>query len=163
MILRTNKDKNNPYVVTHRKWIDDERMSAKAKGIMIYLLSLPDDWKIYLHELKNHFKDGVKSISSGIKELKKLGYITRHSLRDSKGKFEGYEYLVHEVLPETPKTENGKTENGKTENRKRHTTNYSSKPNINNNKYLGKTPSHENFNQRPIDEFDDEKYYTKLD
>lgn len=161
MIIRTNKDKNNPYVLTHRGWINDKRMSAKSKGIMIYLFSLPDNWQIYLEELVKHFKDGIKSIASGINELRKLGYITRTTLRDSKGKFQGYEYLVHEILPEMPKPENGKPENRKTENRKRHANNYLSKSSNKGTKYLEKKPSHENFDQREYTDEEMEKYYYK--
>lgn len=112
-IFRVQKNKDNPYVMLNKEFLNDTRLTAKAKGILAYLLSLPDDWKIYESEVATHFADGVKSINSGIKELIVYGYIIRNRLRDSKGKFIGYEYCVYEVSTETPKTENGK----------RHTTN----------------------------------------
>jgi hypothetical protein len=113
MLLRVQKNKENPYVMLNKSFLIDSNLSAKSKGILAYIFTLPDDWKIYLDELAKHFKDGVKSVTSGINELITNGYIERTPLRDEKGKFKGYMYDVYEVLPETPKAENGKTENGK--------------------------------------------------
>ena len=104
-IYRVEKNKDKPYVMINKEFLNDERLSAKAKGILTYLLSLPDDWKIYGEEITTHFADGVKSINSGIKELIKYGYIIRHQLRGEKGQFLNYEYCVYEVSTETPKTE----------------------------------------------------------
>jgi hypothetical protein len=45
-------------------------MSWKARGILIYMLSLPDDWEVHLSEIAKHSeKDGRDSFASGIKEL----------------------------------------------------------------------------------------------
>jgi hypothetical protein len=139
MLFRVQKDKENPYVMMNKSFFLDARLSAKAKGILGYILTLPDDWRIYLEELAKHFKDGVKSITSGVNELMEYGYVLRTTLRDEKGKFKGYMYDVFEVSTETPKTENGKTENGKTENGKRHTTNILLK--LNNNIQSNNTQS----------------------
>ncbi|MCY6957854.1 helix-turn-helix domain-containing protein [Clostridium brassicae] len=108
-VIRVNKDKNNPYLLMNKTGLNDERLSWKAKGLLAYLLSLPDDWKIYIEELSKHSKDGVKSTSSGIKELIENGYVERSILKDEENKFAGYEY----VIAETPKWANGKQENPK--------------------------------------------------
>ena len=116
---REKKERN--YTVIDNTFIKDKTLSAKAKGIMCYLLSLPDDWKIYLSELENNFTDGKTSISSGIKELMEHGYLKRERLHDEQGKFDGYTYQVIEnptfqPKPENPKTGNPYTDNPKTEN-----------------------------------------------
>lgn len=125
-IIRIQK-RENPYLMIDKKCINDERLSWKAKGILAYLLSKPDDWQVYLADLKQRARDGVKAVSSGMKELEKYGYVEKGKRRDKKGKFEGWEYLVYEkprcrkgssVETETPKSESGETESGK-----RHTTN----------------------------------------
>jgi predicted transcriptional regulator len=79
-ILR--KVKNENYVVVDKVFVNDDRLSWKAKGIMIYLLSLPDDWKFYVEELVTHAKDGEKAFRSGFKELEKYGYVKRFPVRD---------------------------------------------------------------------------------
>lgn len=113
-IIRTKKDRNNPYVMINKKALHNSEMSAKAKGIFSYLMSLPDNWKIYIAELQKHFKDGRDSISVGIKELENFGYISKKRCQNKDGKFDGWEYTIFEQ----PKTENPKTVKPKTVNPK---------------------------------------------
>lgn len=117
--------------------IVDNSITAKAKGILLYLLSKPNEWKVYEVDIVNNMKDGRDGIRSGIKELIEQGYITRQLEQDDKGKFAGYSYNVYEYKENNPeykqitvdgktvdgKTENGKTDNGKTENGKSDTSN----------------------------------------
>ena len=91
---RTVKDKN--YTVTDNAMILDERLSAKAKGIFIYLLSLHPDWDLYVIELVAHFTDGIDGIRSGLKELQALGYVDWKMIRDSEGKSIGTDYTLNE-------------------------------------------------------------------
>ena len=126
-IYRTMKE-NGDFVTVHKSFIFDSNLSAKAKGILLYFLSRPDDWQIYTSEVVKHMNDGQKSINAGINELIKYNYVHRTQKRTNTGVFSGYEYLVYEKPTEMPFSENGLSangfsENGKTENRKRHTTN----------------------------------------
>jgi hypothetical protein len=124
-IYRIVKDNENPYIMVNKGFLQDERLSWKSKGLLTYLLSLPDDWKIYETEIMKHSTDGRDSTRSGIKELIKLGYMERQRIRNEDGSFNGYEYLVYEVS-----TKNGLSNNGKPENGKSNTTNN----NLTNNK-----------------------------
>lgn len=102
--------------------LKDSKLSRKAKGLHSYLLSLPDDRKVYLSDLKNRSKDGRDATTSGIDELIAFWYITREESRDDQGHFE-YDYTVYERpidvkdLPD-PVTRSGlsDTENPNTEN-----------------------------------------------
>ena len=100
-MFRIVKNKDNPYVMLNKEPLNDERLSWKAKGILAYLLSLPDDWQIYEEEVQRHSKDGLDSLNTGIKELIENGYIERLRSRDEKGRLRGYEYSVHEVSTKT--------------------------------------------------------------
>ena len=60
----------------------DERMSAKARGILVQILSYPDDWYLYKSELQNG-NDKRAAISSGLKELVELGYLQITRNRDT--------------------------------------------------------------------------------
>jgi hypothetical protein len=93
-IIRIKKNKN--FSVISNVGLRDNRLSLKAKGIYAYLLSLPDDWKVYISELSKHSTDGITATTSGVNELIKCGYIERNILKDSKGKFSGYEYIITE-------------------------------------------------------------------
>lgn len=94
-IFRVYKESGN-FVTVNKDFIHDPNLSWKAKGILLYLLSRPDDWQIYETELKKHACDGRDSLRTGIKELEKVGYIQRKRIRDDKGHFREYEYRVFE-------------------------------------------------------------------
>lgn len=71
--FRVNKDKN--YTTINNTGLKDKRLSWKAKGILAYILTLPDDWVFYREELSRHAKDGLDSLRTGMKELKEYGYL----------------------------------------------------------------------------------------
>ncbi|OBW55742.1 DnaD domain protein [Bacillus cereus] len=83
-IIRVKKDSN--YSVINNTGLKDERLSWKAKGILAYALTLPDDWTFHISELARHAKDGEDSLRTGFKELKELGYVKRYPVRDGNTK-----------------------------------------------------------------------------
>lgn len=118
-IIRTVK-RDNPYAVIDKRFLGNVHLSFKAKGILAYLLSKPDNWQILVSDLIKQSTDGRDSVYSGLKELEMNGYLERKIVRDGKGKFLGYEYVVYEApkvqggdhpYPEIPYTENPYTEN----------------------------------------------------
>lgn len=106
-----NKKRVNPFVQIDKNILSDKQLSWKAKGILVYLLSKPDDWVTYLTDIENQSTDGRDSVSSGVKELLSAGYLERKQLRE-KGRFKGWEYSVYECPNVSESTENGKPENG---------------------------------------------------
>jgi len=94
-IIRTNK-RENPYVMIDKCGLNDERLSWKAKGLLAYLLSKPDDWKIYEVDLIKHATDGRDSVRTCLRELEKFGYLSRRQIRGSNGFFGHMEYIIYE-------------------------------------------------------------------
>jgi len=113
------------YTIIPNAMVNDVEMSLKAKGLLVYLLSLPTDWVIYKSEIQNHHTDGRDSVASAFKELEIRGYILSIEIRNSKGHFKGFNYIVYE---------NPKTENPKLENQPLLNTNNTNTNNINNKK-----------------------------
>ncbi len=107
--FRVNKSKN--YTTINNTGLRDERLSWKAKGILAYILSLPDDWVFYMEEISNHAKDGIDSLRVGMKELKKFGYVRRFPVKNEKGKITNWETIIYEV----PQVENPHMENPQVE------------------------------------------------
>jgi hypothetical protein len=95
-VLRVEKNKDNPFVMIDNRVFLDENLSWKAKGILGYLLSRPDDWKIIVGDLIKHSTDGKTSVYSGLDELLKYGYIERRERRSKEGQFMPTEYVIHE-------------------------------------------------------------------
>jgi len=83
-IIRIKKKRNN-FVMMDKGFLEDDRLSFKSKGILAYLLSKPDNWKVIVRDLVNHAKDGKKAVYSGLQELKECGYYRKIPVRDETG------------------------------------------------------------------------------
>lgn len=104
-IFRVKKDNN--YSVINNTGLKDKRLSWKAKGILAYILTLPDDWVFYREELSQHAKDGINSLRAGMQELKEYGYIKRFPIKDAKNKIVRWETIIYEIpLDDFPPVEN---------------------------------------------------------
>jgi hypothetical protein len=95
-IIRKAKNREHPYVVMDKRVLQDERLSLKARGLMCFFLSLPDDWSVHFDELVRHFPDGRFSVRSAILELKRLGYVKVIPSRNERGIIRGWEYHIFE-------------------------------------------------------------------
>jgi len=91
----------NKFTTIPNETLADDRLSWKAKGLLAYLLSLPYDWEVYTNEVVTHSTDGEKSLTSGLNELMKFGYIERAKIRGEKGHYSGYEYSVYSTSTRT--------------------------------------------------------------
>ncbi|MDL2300605.1 helix-turn-helix domain-containing protein [Clostridiaceae bacterium OttesenSCG-928-D20] len=110
-IYRIKKQIN--YTTVDNAFINDSKLSYKAKGILLYLLSKPNDWEVHEVDIVKHGSDGKRAVASGIQELIEAGYIKRTQKRNEKNQFAGYEYDVHEIPPKCGFAETG---NAETEN-----------------------------------------------
>ena len=91
--IRVEKTKN--YTVIHNQFLRRKDLSWKAKGILAYVLSLPDDWTINLKEVMTHATDGEASFRTGWKELSDKGYVKRKPVRD-KQRIKYWETVIYE-------------------------------------------------------------------
>lgn len=93
---RVRKGKENPYVMLDKTSVNDSSLSWKAKGILVYLLSKPDDWRVIESDIVKHARDGRDSVRSGLRELERSGYIVRAQEHGQDGKFQPVAYEVYE-------------------------------------------------------------------
>ena len=125
-IRRAKRDSN--FTMISNVGLKDNRLSFKAKGLLSYMLSLPDDWIFYESEIVNHATDGKQSVRTGMKELEKFGYLVKEQKRNSKGKFAKIDWVVSDepingdtttFQPSTtfPSTDNPSTDKRATDNR----------------------------------------------
>ena len=108
------KVKHSNFTVIDNCVFKDYRLSAKAKGILTQMLSLPDGWNYSISGLTTLFSDGESSIRSGLDELKAFGYLKINRLIDSKGKVVDWEYIIFEdpsMNSENPVVENPHVDN----------------------------------------------------
>lgn len=102
---RSAHDKKNPYVMISREMLQDKSISPKAKGILCYLLSLPDDWQIYHKQIQSALDIGEDYLNSAMDELLAAGYAQRTRER-VKGLFQPYQYEISEFKIFQPNGEN---------------------------------------------------------
>ena len=93
-VIRVSKTKG--FSVMSNYHLRDKNLSLKAKGLLSMMLSLPDGWHYTIRGLASICKEGVESISSGIRELEKCGYVRRHQ-PNIDGKFQEIEYVIYEM------------------------------------------------------------------
>ena len=95
-IFRIQK-RENPFVMVSKNLINDNRLNWKTKGLLIYLLSKPDNWKVNLTDLIKHAVDGRDSVMSAIKQAEKFGYLKyTKQQKDEQGRFIEVEICVYE-------------------------------------------------------------------
>jgi len=78
------------------KILNDSKLSATAKGILAFLLSLPKNHNINKKDLTTYFKEGYYALNKAFEELVKHRIVHKIEVRDKKGHFKGFEYVVHE-------------------------------------------------------------------
>lgn len=74
--------------------IRDPRISWKALGILVFVLSLPDNFRLRLSHLSKQKTSGRDATRTGIKELQVAGYLRIYRERGERGKFSHTTWLV---------------------------------------------------------------------
>ena len=102
-------EKTNNYTVMSNHHLKDIKLSYRAKGLLSFMLSLPDDWDYSVSGLAKVSKESIKAIRSTLKELEDMGYLVRTRIQLDNGRFD-YEYAIYE----TPYTQKGHAVDGYT-------------------------------------------------
>ena len=94
-------EKTRDYTVMSNYHLRDMSLSLKAKGLLSLMLSLPENWDYTMKGLARICKDGIDSISGGIRELEEHGYLIRERVRGANGQLGSIEYTILEQ-PKAP-------------------------------------------------------------
>ena len=97
-------EKTRDYTVMSNYHLRDRSLSLKAKGLLSLMLSLPEDWDYTMKGLARICKDGIDSISGGIRELEAHGYLVRARVRNENGQLGSIEYTILEQPKEPAQT-----------------------------------------------------------
>ena len=97
-------EKTRDYTVMSNYHLRDRSLSLKAKGLLSLMLSLPEDWDYTMKGLARICKDGIDSISGGIRELEAHGYLIRSRVRSANGQLGSIEYTILEQPKEPAQT-----------------------------------------------------------
>lgn len=108
MVFKIDKTKN--YTVMSNYHLQDKNLSYKAKGLLSFMLSLPEDWDYSLAGLVSVSKENIKAIRTILNELKDNGYLAIEQARGDRGYYK-YNYIIYEQ-PITLEKDNPDTQKG---------------------------------------------------
>lgn len=110
MIYRVKKEAR--FTVIDNQLATDSRLSFGARGLLVYLLSKPDNWEVRLEDLVKASPAGRTAVSRMIHELEEAGYMRRVQERGEGGTFAHVRTEVYES-PQSgfPQTDKPQAEN----------------------------------------------------
>jgi biotin operon repressor len=89
--------------------IRDSRLSYRARGVLLEILSRPDNWRVSGDSLARSGKEGRDAILTALKELRDCGYIRMVKVRNEDGTFETTNYVFDTPQDVVPRPENPTT------------------------------------------------------
>lgn len=95
--------------------INDDRLTFRARGVLVWLLSKPDDWRTRSDSIAAHSpKEGRDAIRATLRELAELGYLVREKIQNERGQWMTFQTIYEEPFahpgPEKPTC--GSADNG---------------------------------------------------
>lgn len=99
--LHRQRRKDAPFVIVDRGLAQIRTLTWQAKGLMLYLLSLPDDWKISINHLSGFTDESrlpakKKAVYAMLDELIEHRYIERDRIQGSDGRVVKWVYKVYD-------------------------------------------------------------------
>ncbi|GLS27760.1 helix-turn-helix domain-containing protein [Marinibactrum halimedae] len=105
MAIIRGKRPDSGFYVLNNEIPNDERLSLDAMGLLIFLLTRPDNWEIQEAHLRKRFGIGRDKCRKLLGELVEAGYAHKTQSRKSGGSFDKNDWIIQE----TPFTENPST------------------------------------------------------
>ena len=94
MIEKITQGDRVPFTQVSNDMLCDPKISAKAKGILCYMLSKPTDWQFNIKSIAGEMKEDKDTIWRILNELIKSNYVHRTDHRDAAGRITMWEYQV---------------------------------------------------------------------
>jgi len=74
------------FTIVDNEILRNHALSFKARGLLAYLLSMPDNWSCQIGHLATVGPDGRDAVRTGLRELETYGYLTRETRRRPDGR-----------------------------------------------------------------------------
>lgn len=109
-IIRARHSFDANFTTVPNEWVRDSRISLKAKGLLVQLMSHSVGWTVTVATLATANGCGRDTIRSAVLELETAGYLIRTQARDASGQFDSVIWETNDPS-ENPMTENPTTVN----------------------------------------------------
>jgi hypothetical protein len=97
------------FTVVNNELVEDSRLSWKARGLLIFILSKPDNWQVSERHLATCSSEGVTAVRAGLKELEDSGYLKRERYRAEDGRWEWCSVIYESPCSGFPSMEKPRT------------------------------------------------------
>ncbi len=78
---------NDGFTILRNENVRNQTLTFRARGLLAYLLSMPDNWATNSERLQSRWTEGRDAIRKSIKELEAAGYMTLHKAQNEKGQW----------------------------------------------------------------------------
>lgn len=94
------------YLTVRNDVVRDERLSYKAVGVLLTILSRPDNWRCSAESLARPGKEGREAVLNAFKELRAAGYMRQVKSRNSAGQITTLIYVFDTPESAQPESAN---------------------------------------------------------
>lgn len=88
-------EKTNNYTVMSNYHLRDRNLSLKAKGLLSFMLSLPENWDYSLNGLASVLKEEETAIKTALDELKQYNYLKIDKMLPNQTESKRIEYIYN--------------------------------------------------------------------
>lgn len=108
-IIRSPRTKD--FLLISNSLARDARMSYRARGLLIAMLSRPDGWQMDSRTLAAEAPEGRDAVRTALREIEDAGYMVRRTSRNPDGTFTHEVEVFDEPVPDDPAPENPTPDN----------------------------------------------------
>jgi hypothetical protein len=108
-VIRGHHSFDDHFTQIPNAWVRDERLSFKARGLLVLILSHTAGWSLSINTLAKQNQEGKDAIRAAINELEMLGYLSR-TQQNENGRF-GESVWTTNDPSDIPSSENPPSEN----------------------------------------------------
>ena len=101
------KEIKSNFTVVHNSFLQDKKLSINARGLLMTMLSMKENWSFSIKGLANILPDGERKISSSLNELEEHGYLIRERKYEN-GKIVNWDYIFSDEPVFSARTNCGK-------------------------------------------------------
>lgn len=83
--IRLAARERDRFTVIDRRAVNDDSLSFRARGILVWLLDKPDGWRVDSEQIADAAKEGRDAVRTALNELATAGYITRRKYQNERG------------------------------------------------------------------------------
>ena len=95
-IRRENIPTVDNYTIVPNEWARDVRLTRRARGLLVELLSHREGWEASILGLSRQGREGRDSVRAAVQELERYGYLERQQAFDAGGRFTRGTYILRD-------------------------------------------------------------------